>query len=127
MTLTLKIVSGLFALLFLFMGAGFMFDPTASGAGVGLSPLGEVGLNTLRGDMGGMFLGSTALVGLGILFKRGDWLLAVAILMLFIAAGRVTGFVADGNPSQPTLTALGFEIVIAVVLFATGRKLTAPA
>lgn len=127
MTLTLKIVSGLFALLFLFMGAGFMFDPTGSAVGVGLSPLAELGLNTLRGDMGGLFLASTALIGLGIFLKRGDWLLAVAILMLFIAAGRLIGFVIDGNPTQPTLTAFGFEIVIAAVLYATSSRLTASA
>ena len=127
MALTLKIVSGLFALLFLFMGAGFMFDPSGSASGVGLSPLGEVGLNTLRGDMGGMFLASTALIGLGILLKRGDWLLAVAILMLFIAAGRIIGFIVDGSPTQPTLMAFGFEIVIAAVLIAASRKLTASA
>ncbi len=127
MTLTLKIVSGLFALLFLFMGAGFLFDPAGSGSNVGLSPLGELGLNTLRGDMGGLFLASTALIGLGLLLRNGTWLLAVAVLMLFIAAGRLLGFVFDGNPTQPTLTAFAFEIVIAGVLIATSRKLQAPA
>ena len=125
MTLALKIVSGLFALLFLMMGAGFMFDPAGSAVGVGLTPVAELGLNTLRGDMGGLFLASTALIGLGIFLNRGDWLLAVAILMLFIAAGRAIGFVVDGNPTPPTLTAFGFEIVIAAVLVATSRKLTA--
>ena len=127
MVLALKIVSGLFALLFLSMGVGFMFDPAGSSTGVGLTPVAELGLNTLRGDMGGLFLASTALIGLGIFLKRGDWLVAVAILMLFIAAGRVIGFALDGNPSQPTLMAFGFEIVIAAVLFATSRNLTAPA
>ena len=127
MTLTLKIVSGLFALLFLFMGAGFVFDPAGSGSNVGLSPLGELGLNTLRGDMGGLFLASTALIGLGLFFRNGAWLVAVAVLMLFIAAGRLLGFVFDGNPTQPTLLAFAFEIVIAGVLIATSRKLTASA
>jgi hypothetical protein len=125
MTLALKIVSGLFALLFLSMGVGFMFDPSGSAVGVGLEPLGELGLNTLRGDMGGMFLASTALIGLGIFLKKSDWLLAVAVLMLLIAAGRVIGFAVDGNPAQPALMAFGFEIVIAAVLFATSRRLTA--
>ena len=125
MALTLKIVSGLFALLFLFMGVGHMFDPAANAEGVGLSPLGEMGLNTLRGDMGGMFLASTALIGLGLFLKKGEWLLAVAVLMLFIAAGRLVGFAVDGNPAQPTLVAFGFEIVIAAVLFATSRSLAA--
>ncbi len=123
MVLALKIVSGLFALLFLFMGAGFMFDPAESATGVGLSPLAELGLNTLRGDMGGMFLASTALIALGLFLGKGDWLMAVAVLMLFIAAGRLIGFAVDGNPTEPTLIAFGFEIVIAGVLFATSRTL----
>ena len=49
----------------------------------------------------------------------------VAILMLFIAAGRAVGFAVDGSPSQPALMAFGFEIVIAAALFATSRNLTA--
>ncbi len=125
MTLTLKIVSGLFALLFLTMGVGHMFDPVGNAEGVGLSPLGELGLNTLRGDLGGMFLACTALIGLGLFLKKGEWLLAVAVLMLFIALGRLMGFVMDGSPAQPALVAFGFEIVIAAVLFATSRNLAA--
>ena len=125
MALTLKILAGLFALLFLFMGVGFVFDPAGSAEGVGLSPIGEQGLNTLRGDVGGLFLASTALIGLGLFIKKGEWLLAVAVLMLFIAAGRLVGFAVDGSPAQPTLVAFGFEIVIAAVLFATSRSLAA--
>lgn len=123
MTMALKIVSGLFALLFLFMGAGFVLDPFGSAPSVGLNPLTEHGLNTLRGDLGGLFLASTALIGLGLFFRKGEWLLAVAVLMLFIAAGRVIGFLVDGNPAQPALVAFGFEIVIAGVLIATSRRL----
>ena len=123
MTLSLKIISGLFALLFLFMGLDFLFDPTGGAAGLGLSPIGEQGLNTLRGDIAGLFLASTALIGLGLFLNKGEWLLAVAVLMLFIAAGRLVGFAVDGNPAQPTLVAFGFEIVIAAVLFATSRRL----
>ena len=87
------------------MWSGKSTAANCSAEGVGLSPLGEMGLNTLRGDMGGMFLASTALIGLGLFLKKGEWLLAVAVLMLFIAAGRLVGFAVDGNPAQPTLVA----------------------
>ena len=127
MTLALKIVSGLFAMLFLIMGIGFLFDPAGNAPDLALSPLGAHGLNTLRGDIGGLFLASTALIGLGLMLRKGDWLLAVAMLMLFIAAGRLIGFVIDGNPAQTTLVAFGFEIVMAAVLIATSRRLAAPA
>ena len=127
MTLTLKIVSALFALLFLVMGVSYLFDPGNAAADLGLTPIGEHGLNTLRGDMGGLFLASTAMIALGLILRKGEWLLAVAVLMLFIAGGRLIGFVLDGSPAQPTLVAFGFEIVIATVMILTSRKLSAPA
>lgn len=127
MELALKVIVGLFALLFLFMGVGFMFDPGSNAAGLGLTPLGEHGLNTLRGDLGGLFIGSTLLLALGVLQRKGEWLLAVAVLMVVIAMGRLVGFVLDGNPTQATLVAFGFEIVIAIVLVLTSRKFSAAA
>lgn len=123
MDLTLKIIAGLFALLFIFMGAGFMLDPAANAANLAVTPLGEHGLNTLRGDLGGLFLASAALILLGVIQNKGEWLVAVAVLMLFIAAGRLIGFVVDGNPVQATLVAFGFEIVIAAVLIFAGRRM----
>ena len=123
MTMLLKIIAGLIALLFLFMGVGFVLDPSGSASSVGFSAPGEHGLNTLRGDLGGLFLASTALIGLGLYLRKGEWLVAVAILMLFIAAGRLIGFIVDGNPAQTALVAFGFEILIAGVMFATSRRL----
>jgi len=125
MDLTLKIIAGLFALLFIFMGAGFMLDPVGNAASLSVIPQGEHGLNSLRGDLGGLFLGSAALILLGIVQRRGEWLVAVAVLMMFIAAGRVIGFVVDGSPAQATLVAFAFEIVIAAILIFAGRRLAA--
>jgi hypothetical protein len=127
MDLILKILAGLFALLFIVMGAGFMLDPLGNAANLAVTPLGEHGLNSLRGDLGGLFLASAALIVLGIFQRKGEWLFAVAVLMLFIAAGRLIGFAVDGNPAQATLVAFGFEIVIAAVLIFTGRRMAAGA
>lgn len=127
MTLALKIASALFALLFLVMGVSYLFDPGNAAGDLGLTPIGEHGLNTLRGDMGGLFLASTIMIALGLILRKGEWLLAVAVLMLTIACGRLVGFVLDGSPAQPTLVAFGFEIVIATVMILTSRKLSAPA
>lgn len=127
MDLTLKVVAGLFALLFIFMGTGFMLDPAGNAASLALTPLGEHGLNTLRGDLGGLFLASAALILLGVIQNKGEWLVAVAVFMLFIAAGRVIGFAVDGNPAETTLVAFGFEILIAAVLIFAGRRMAAGA
>ena len=124
MALTLQILAGLFAVLFIVMGAGFLFDPMSNAASVAVTPVAEHGLNTLRGDLGGLFIGSALLISLGLIRRRRDWLLAVAILMLCIAGGRVIGFIVDGNPAEAALVAFGFEIVIATVMILAARKLT---
>jgi hypothetical protein len=92
--------------------------------GLGLTPIGELGLNTLRGDVGGMFATGAALLILGLVQRKAEWFLAVAVLMAMIAFGRVVGFVLDGNPTDATLTAFAFEIVIAAVLIFASRKLS---
>ncbi len=125
MVLALRLVVGAFALLFLFMGAGFLLDPLGSATGLSVTPEGVHGLNTLRGDMAGLFIGSALLLGLGVIRRQAAWLLAVALLMVVIALGRVVGFVVDGTPAQETLVAFGFEVVIAGVLLLAARKLPA--
>ncbi|MEJ2089746.1 MAG: DUF4345 family protein [Gammaproteobacteria bacterium] len=126
MEMSLRIIVVLIGLLFAFMGLNLMFNPLGGAEGMGLTPIGELGLNTLRADLGGMFLAGTVLLVLALIQRRAEWFLAVAVLMAVIAFGRVVGFVLDGNPSDATLTALGFEIVIMAVLIFAGRKLAAP-
>lgn len=123
MEMSLKIVVCLIGLLFAFMGLTLMFDPVSNAEGFGLTPVGEHGLNTLRSDIAGMFVASTVLLTIALIARKAEWFLAVAILMLVIAFGRVVGFVLDGNPSDATLTAFAFEIVIAAVLIFASKKL----
>ena len=125
MDLALRILIGLFTLLFLAMGLNLMLAPVAGAEGLAVTPIGEHGLNTLRGDMGGMFVGCGPLLLLGLVRRKSEWFFAVALLMALIAIGRVLGFVIDGNPSSPTLTAFGFEVVIAAILVLAGRRLAA--
>ena len=121
MEMSLKVVVWLLVLLFGFWGLNFVFAP--SGEMLGVTPLAEHGLNTLRGDIGGLFLGSAVLLVLGLILKKAEWFLAVAVLMSVIAFGRIIGFVLDGNPTDPTLTAFGFEIVITAVAILASRRL----
>lgn len=118
-----KVIPALIALLFLVMGVSFVFDPVASAAQVGVTPLGADGLNTIRGDLGGLFLSCAILLLLGIWRAEGAWLIAVAVLMLVIASGRLIGFVVDGSPGQATLTAFIFELVIAAGLIYSSRRI----
>ena len=66
MQIAIKVVVGLIGLLLAFMGINLMFiDPAAAAGGFGLTPLGADGLNTLRSDLGGMFLTGGVLLALG--------------------------------------------------------------
>jgi uncharacterized membrane protein YphA (DoxX/SURF4 family) len=123
MDMSLKIVIWLIGLLFAFMGLNTMFDPLANVESLGLTPVGEQGLNTVRGDIAGLFLTCTVLLVLGLIKRRAEWFLAVAVLMAVIAFGRVIGFVLDGSPTDTTLTAFAFEIVICAVMILASRRL----
>lgn len=125
MEMSLRIVVVLIGLLLAFMGLNLMFDPLWGAELMGLTPIGELGLNSLRGDLGGMFLGATVLLSIALIQGRAEWFLAVAVLMAAIALGRIVGFVLDGNPGDATLAAFGLEIVITAVLILASRKLAA--
>ena len=120
-----KGLPALFALLFLLMGASILLDPNGGAAQFSVQPIGTDGLNTIRGDLGGLFLGCGVLLVLGVLRSEAIWLNAVAIFMLVIAAGRLLGFIVDGSPSSATLTAFGFELAYAVILLFCGKRIGA--
>lgn len=105
----------LIALLFLFMGVNFVLNPTEAGGGVGLEALNVTGWSSLRGDMGGLFLGTAALCIYGLVRRNEGAFLAVAVYMGAIALGRIAGFAQEGY-TESALTAFGVEIVVVLLL-----------
>jgi hypothetical protein len=126
MAFALRIVIGLVALLLLVMGLNLMFNPEGAAAGYGLTPDGVIGLNSLRGDLGGLFLASTALLVIGLVSQRAEWFFAVAVVIGLIAFGRLVGFVMDGTPASTSLTAFTVELVIVLLMFAASRMIVGP-
>jgi hypothetical protein len=112
----------LIVLLFLSMGANFVFNPVAAGGGIGLEALDVNGMSSLRGDMGGLFLGTAALLIYGLVRRHEGAFLAVALYMGAIALCRIVGFVQEGT-SEAALTAFGVEIVIVVLLWYASIRL----
>jgi hypothetical protein len=78
--------------------------PTASNPGredanrttFALFPYGNAGDNTLRGDLGGLFLGSALFALAGAIRSEGRWLTVPALFLGFIVLGRLTSLVFDG-------------------------------
>lgn len=119
------VVQGLVALivlLFLFMGINFVFNPVAAGGDIGLEALNVSGMSSLRGDMGGLFLGTAAVLIYGLVRRNEGAFLAVAVYMGAIALCRIVGFVQEGS-SESALTAFGVEIVIVVLLWYASIRL----
>ncbi len=105
----------LIVLLFLFMGANFVLNPTAAGGDVGLEAMSITGMSSLRGDMGGLFLGTAALLIYGLVRRNEGAFLAAAVYMGAIALCRIVGFAQEGY-TESALTAFGVEIFIVLLL-----------
>lgn len=112
----------LIVLLFLFMGVNFVLNPSAAGGGVGLEALNITGMSSLRGDMGGLFLGTAALLIYGLVRRNEGAFLAVAVYMGAIALCRIVGFVQEGY-TESALTAFGVEVVIVLLLAYAAARL----
>jgi hypothetical protein len=110
---------------FLGIGLNFLFNPVTMGAEFGLQPDGIVGLNAIRGDLGGMFLAMAMMVTAGLATGQRLWFLAVAVLIGCIALGRLLGFVIDGV-SGNNLPAFVAELVLLAILVLAHRRAPRP-
>lgn len=89
----LLFVLGLF---FLYLGFGFILDPSVTGSEFGLSPKGTQGLSTIRGDMTAIFWVTGICMIWGAWKRNGDPLIASALIMGVVFAGRCVSLAMDG-------------------------------
>lgn len=115
MLIASRIVVGLYGLIFAALGFGFWVAPERAAARFAVEPLGLVGLSTLRGDFGGVFLGLAALCLIGAWSRRRGLLTAAAIVLGAIILGRLLG-AAMGGGAAGLIPNLPVEIVGLVAL-----------
>ncbi len=115
MRVALNILVGLVGLLMLVLGVQWLTDPLATAARLGITLQGADAFSTARGDIAGMFIGGALMALLGLLTRNSAWLLALAVMLASIAAGRVVGFFLDG-PAEPSVQAFFAELLMAAVL-----------
>ena len=110
-----KIGVALLAFLFTVNGLVMMFAPETGMSNLGLTVSdmddAALGLNTVRGDLGGFFLGGAILALWGIL-KNPTYLMALAIVISVVMLGRVIGIATDGF----AFTSLLFFIIEGVIV-----------
>lgn len=87
------LLAGLF---FVLIGVGFMLDPAGSAADFGVSPVGTMGLASLRADFTAFFLVAGGCMIWGAWKRNGDPLVISALLFGIAFVGRLVNLVAIG-------------------------------
>jgi len=87
---------GLSSLFLLALGTRTMFAPKAMINILAIEPEGPPGLNTIRGFLGGLFIGSSIVLATGLVTGNTTFYLAVAMTMSVVVAGRWFGIAFDG-------------------------------
>jgi len=92
-----RLLTGLIGVFFCLLGIGFMTFPDGFGAGFSIQPITVQGLNSLRGDLGGLFLGMGFFCLLGTTTKRWSWLVVPQLFLLLIMIGRLISLGQEGS------------------------------
>ena len=87
---------GLSCLFLVGLGARTMFAPKSMVELLAVEPEGPAGLNTIRGFLGGLFIGSSIVLASGLATGNTTFLLAVATVMGVVVFGRLVGIAFDG-------------------------------
>lgn len=114
----LLFVLGLF---FLYIGTGFLLDPSVAGGDFGLTAKGTQGLATIRGDMTAIFWVTGICMIWGAWKRNGDPLVASALLMGIVFFGRCVSAAIDGTYEAWTMP-MAVEALV-VVLCLVGWRL----
>jgi len=110
-----RLLVGLTGLFFLALGIGFMVFPDIFAVVFSVEPAYGLGVNGIRSDFGGLFLGMSFFCLLGATTGRYRWLAVPIIFLLLIIAGRLIGMGLDG-PSSEGVRSLLVELILLVIL-----------
>ena len=96
------------------LGAKTMLAPRSMVELLAIQPEGPAGLNTMRGFLGGLFIGSAVLLIAGLATGNTIFFLAVATNMSIVVLGRFLGIVVDGYDKRITVPLVA-EIVMVTI------------
>lgn len=120
-----RIVLGLQGAAAVFIAANVWMDPVRVAAQLGVAPIGDLGLSTIRGDIGGFFAGAGLFMIAAALTAERRWLFAPLAFTSLALAGRVYAMLVIGmKPEfvQPmTIEAVTIAILV-VAYMLLGRK-----
>ena len=96
--LILRVLSGVIGFLFLVLGLGFLILPEVFATSLFVEPARAIGINSLRGDFGALFLGMSFFCLLGTLSAHRWMLLVPVVFLALVVTGRLTSFLVDDLP-----------------------------
>lgn len=96
MEIALQVLVGLSCLFLVGLGTRTMFTPNSMVEILAIKPGGSAGLNTMRGFLGGLFIGSSIVLAAGLVTGNTAFFLAVATVMGTVVIGRLAGIAFDG-------------------------------
>lgn len=114
MSILMQALVGLFTLALAGLGGVSMFAPGRMTANFAVTPDGAAGLNTIRGVIGGLFLGCVSMLVFGLVTSQTLWFLPVAAVLSAVVVGRVIGVLADGGFRQ-VAAPIALELVMVAV------------
>ncbi len=121
MKVLVRTLSVLIVLMCAFIWVKTLISPVEMAQQLGLQGVGNLGMASIRGDIGGIFFITMVLAGLGLINKGNHWFAAAATVMLGVAIGRITGLIVEGY-SEAAIIPLAAEFVMIAILFAAYKK-----
>ena len=116
--IVLRGLVGLSCLFLAGLGLRTMFMPKSMFTLLAIEPEGPAGLNTIRGFLGGLFIGSSIVLITGLVTGNKTFFLAVATTMSVVVIGRLVGIAIDGF-NKKVLFPLIAEILMVTFFFVT--------
>lgn len=121
MITALRIISGLFGLLFGISFLNWLLAPAAAAEMLGMPLLDGVGRNTQIGDFTAFFFTLTVLIGAGLWRRQAEPLFIACLLLGSAALFRLLAALLHDATLAPV--SVGVEVVASVVLLAYARCL----
>jgi ribonuclease Z len=114
----LRMLAGLVGLLMLAMGLTFLLAPSRPMGQFAVLASGNAGFSTVRGDLGGLFIGMAIFTLIGTVRASSRWLTVPVAFLGFIVLGRILNLLFDGRSAEG-VQAVILELVLIAVLLLT--------
>jgi len=117
----IKVGIGIMCIPLIILGLTAMFNPMGLVERLSVIPQGIHGLNTIRGDVGGLLMSAALLMIIGLWRSNTTWFLAVAVIMITVMFGRVIGLVVDGTDAT-LIPPFAVEIIVLGLMLAAHKR-----